>query len=452
MPRDRPYGARHRRRRVRQKLTRQMLLSTTLFSRWPTLLAIWWRRWSKPGHESGLARRHKMSFIVFRLDALGDVVLTTPLFRELKRSFPDARCTVVVQEAYRSILVTNPDVDEILTVPVFNCGLLPHRSLRLLSAIVFWWTRIKGRRFDVVLSPRWDEDEHLATFLCLVTNAGARVGYTSQTSMGKRLRNQGFHEAFDICLPAGPLQHEALRNLAIVEALGGSVEDSAIDIRITSRDRLNAAEILQTVNASSILVGVGIGAAVAGRRWPLDSFAQVLEGLARHFSVQPVILCSASEREQATNLAQRLDTPPIVISGPELRKTCAILERCDLFIGNDSGPAHLAAAMNCKTIVISRHPLSGDPNHANSPLRFGPRVHDSRVLQPAQGRDGCTKACVRSGPHCISTVTVEQVLAAALEMLAPHPDAISKPPVQRLQTGPLPFLVSRPPSEHHVRV
>ena len=48
-----------------------------------------------------------------------------------------------------------------------------------------------------------------------------------------------------------------------------------------------------------------------------------------------------------------------------------MLERCDLFIGNDSGTAHLAAAMDCKTIVISRHPRDGDPNHSNSPVRFG---------------------------------------------------------------------------------
>src|SRR5437868_5919718 len=102
-------------------------LSMTLFLRWPTLLAKCWGSFSSAGRKDRPTRRQKMSFVIFRLDSLGDVVMTTPFFRELKRSFPDARCTVVVQEAYRSIFVTNPHIDEILSVPAFKGGWLPRR-------------------------------------------------------------------------------------------------------------------------------------------------------------------------------------------------------------------------------------------------------------------------------------------------------------------------------------
>jgi hypothetical protein len=96
---------------------------------------------------------------------------------------------------------------------------------------------------------------------------------------------------------------------------------------------------------------------------------------------------------------------------------CALLEHCDLFIGNDSGSAHLAGAMNCKTVVISRHPSGGDPNHANSPIRFAPYCDRVRVLQPAAGLDACKAECLSSKPHCITTVSVEQAVGAAREML-----------------------------------
>jgi len=130
-----------------------------------------------------------------------------------------------------------------------------------------------------------------------------------------------------------------------------------------------------------------------------------------------MIICSDGEWEEAGKLAKLLCCEPIIVSGAPLRKVCALLEHCDLFIGNDSGSAHLAGAMNCKTIVISRHPSGGDPNHANSPIRFAPYCDQVRVLQPAAGLDACKAECLSAAPHCIKAVSVEQAVAAAREML-----------------------------------
>ncbi len=404
--------------------------------------------------KSCLARRHKMSFLVFRLDALGDVVMTTPLFRELKRCFPDARCTVVVQEAYRSLFVTNPFIDEILTVRPLRSSWLPKQAQVLVSTLIFGWARLRGRRYDVAISPRWDTDEHLATFLCLMANVGARVGYTEKTSPRKRLLNRGFDGAFDVCLPPGPLQHEVLRNLAVLDALGASPQDDGLEIRLTTRDRRHAAQILQAARPSARLVALGIGAQAAGRCWPLERFALVIAGLAKHFPVQPVIVCSADEREPAAKLANQLPVPPIVLSGHPLRQTCAVLERCDLFLGNDSGPAHLAAAMDCKTLVIARHPRSGDLNHANSPIRFGPHCRDKRILQPARGLGTCEDGCNLEQPHCILAVTVDEAVAAALDMLEVAPRVAACSGTARVEAlwETLPFLRPLAHAEPHVRI
>jgi hypothetical protein len=73
--------------------------------------------------------------------------------------------------------------------------------------------------------------------------------------------------------------------------------------------------------------------------------------------------------------------------------------------------------MDCKVIVISRHPRDGDPNHFNSPARFAPHCAHGRVLQPATALDGCKDACRSGQPHCITKVSVEEVVAAARLML-----------------------------------
>src|SRR5664279_3976528 len=144
-------------------------MTPLLFSvRIPTLLAIFWRKWLARTEEVAATPR---SILVFRLDELGDVVLTTPLFRELKRLYPNARCTVVVQPAYRAILTSNRNIDEILPLREIEPNWLPARARRLASALWFYWTRLRQRQFDMAISPRWDVDEGLATMLCVLTNA-----------------------------------------------------------------------------------------------------------------------------------------------------------------------------------------------------------------------------------------------------------------------------------------
>jgi heptosyltransferase-2 len=395
-----------------------MLPPLFLSVRAPTLLVCLWRSLFSEKSQGRVPHSSPHSFIIFRLDAMGDVVMTTPLFRELKRAFPRSRCTVVVRHAFRHLLVTNPHIDEILTPPDVSLRFLPQRTYSLLAAWLLYWRSLRGRRFDIAVSPRWDLDEYLTTLLSMLTNAAWRVGYTEKSSPLKQRLNRGFDAAFDVCLAAGAVRHEVVRNLVVLEALGGTVQDSRLEVRLTERDRAFALRMLANVPSSSRVIALGIGATTAGRRWPLQGYADVMSRLAPSVCVLPVIVCSASEREQAMQLAKLLPGEPVILSGTPLREVCAVLERCDLFIGNDSGPAHLAAAMDRRTIVISPHPRSGDPNHANSPLRFAPYCTTARVLQPATCLDGCNECCRAPGPHCITAVSVEDVVATARTMLS----------------------------------
>ncbi|MGA2372434.1 MAG: glycosyltransferase family 9 protein [Candidatus Korobacteraceae bacterium] len=407
------------------------ILPPLFFSvRLPTLLAMFWRAHISRASIAGVSRKEPLSFIVFRLDSLGDVVLTTPLFRALKKAHPGSRCTVVVQECYKSLLVTNPHIDEILTLPKVRLAWLPQGMRRLLAASAFYWTRLRKRHFDFAISPRWDVDEHLATFLCVLTHAASRVGYSEKASPEKQRINRGFDAAYDICLPSGPVRHEVLRNLSIADALGATAADATLEIQLTERDRRSAATLLAKVPDSTKLVAIGIGAASPSRRWPLEGYADAINRLAGEYSVQPAIVGSAPELGQALTLAGLLQRPPIIVCGARLREVCAVLERCDLFLGNDSGCAHLAAAMDCKVIVISRHPRDGDPNHFNSPLRFAPQCAHGRVLQPATALSGCKEACSSERPHCITKVSVEEAVAAARLMLNAKRAAIV-PPLSR---------------------
>jgi len=408
----------------------------------PTLLAIFWRKHLARTARRAEVRANPKSIIVFRLDELGDLVLSTPLFRELKRNFPGSRCTVVVKLGYLAILTTNHNVDEILPLHQVDVKWLPARARRLASALSFYWTRLRHRHFDMAISPRWDVDESLATMLCVLTNAGTRVGHSEHVSREKQRINRGFDGAFDVVAPPGPVRHEVDRNLEIVEALGGSVEDRRLEICLTDSDRKFASELLTHHDGSRMLVAIGIGGRVASRRWPLQSYAELIARLNQQRMVQPVIVCADEEAAEASELSAMLAVPPYILSGVPLRCVCAVLERCDVFLGNDSGTAHLAAAMDCATVVVSRHPLNGDPGHANSPARFGPRCSRYRVVQPLSGTGDCRSACCSNEPHCIQLVTVEMVVKAALDLLHEKPCRAMTNELPRQSLAPAGILLS----------
>ena len=415
------------------------MISLLAFVTLPTWLAITWRKFLAKQPARPNRSDSPRSILIIRLDQLGDLVLTTPLFRELKRVYPGAYITAVIPPQFKAILTTNSHVDEILTLGELRAKWLPSRARWLASALWFYRTRLRHRQYDLAISPRWDVDESLATLVCVLANASRRVGHSSRSSQAKRKFNRGFDAAFDGVLTPGPLLHEVERNLAIVGALGARSPSCQLEIRLTDNDHKFAAELLEHHEGGRLLVAVGIGGRASGRKWPLERYAQVIARLNERCRVQPVIVCSSEEDQEASALSVQLPVPPYILSGLPLRALCAVLKRCDLFLGNDSGPSHLAAAMNCPTLVVSRHPANGDLNHANSPVRFAPYCARHRVLQPMMGLRGCTTSCQSAEPHCILQVSVEQVVEAALELLPrPSPALLLRQPFIACQTQPQP--------------
>lgn len=393
-----------------------LLLWVTL----PTWLVIVWRKYLAASPPTITRDGSPRSIVIFRLDQLGDVVLTTPLFRELKRLYPAARCTVVVRPQYKALLTTNRNVDEILPLREVRAIGLSSRARWLVSVLWFYWMELRHRQFDLAISPRWDVDESLATMLCALANAGKRVGHSSHATPAKRRINLGFDVAFNVTVSLGPLRHEVDRSLAVVEALGAKIRNRQPEIILTETDRRFAEELLKNHDGRRMLVALGIGGRAASRKWPLERYAECISLLNERRPVQPVLVCSTDEDAEASALSVKLEVPPYILSGVPLRTVCAVLERCDLFLGNDTGTAHLAAAVKCPTVVVSRHPANGDAAHPNSPARFAPRCARSRVLQPQTGKGECVTSCREPEPHCILQITAEQVVEAVMELLPSH--------------------------------
>lgn len=173
---------------------------------------------------------------------------------------------------------------------------------------------------------------------------------------------------------------------------------------------LEQAEIL----ADSGMVAVCLAAADVKRRWPVLNYSELICRLHRISCLKFAILGETPEQEELVYDDGRV----VDFRGKlTLRETVALLRRTSLFIGNDTGLMHIAAAVGCAVVEISSFARFGDVLSANSIDRFSPWSKEAIIVQPLQQLDGCEGMCQMPYAHCITQVSVEAVLEAACRLL-----------------------------------
>lgn len=358
------------------------------------------------------------SALVVRLDDVGDVVLTTPFLRELRRNLPGAWITLAVRPATQNLVALCPYVDEILAYDWDTRGRLSqverHRRALSLSRRHLW-----RRRFDIAIIPRWGVDYYHAAFVAYLSGARQRVGYSETASAEKEEVNRGFDRLLTHPLEWRARNHEVEHNLEVIRRLGGVVRDDRPELWLSGDDESFAERLLASdnVGAGEYLVALGPGAGSPKRMWPIDRFVELAEWVTREYGARVIIIRSDREAELGRRVRERLGGKVIDAGGTTLRQAAALLKRCHLFIGNDSGPMHLAAAAGVPVIEISCHPQDGSPLHPNSPSIFGPWARPSRVLQPETGLKPCSERCDAAEPHCILAIQVDEVMTAVPSLL-----------------------------------
>jgi heptosyltransferase-3 len=311
------------------------------------------------------------AIFVIKLDEIGDFVLATPFLRELRRNAPQARITLIVKPAVINLAETCPHVDRILAYDGQTRGLRAWQLRRQWRAWRLARRELRPQHGDVAVIPRWGEDAYNATHLARYSGARAIVAYTEQATTAKRAMNRGFDQLVTHPVPATALVHEVELNLNLIRYFGGAIEDTALDLRLTDDDRAFAATILPD---GKTFAAFAPGALDPARRWPADRLAALARWLQEVHGLASVVLGGASDPALPGALDLRGRTT--------LRQAAAMLARCRLFIGNDTGPKHLAAAVGTRVVELSAFRLGGDPNHGNSPARFQAWGVPHRLVQP----------------------------------------------------------------------
>ncbi len=307
------------------------------------------RRATKPADLATADLRH---IVVLRLDHVGDVLLSTPVYRALRQRFPAARLTAIVGPWSRGLLEVNPHLDEVLVLSVpwwanvrDGIGLVA-RLRNWLQFPLHWWgvvRRVRRSGVDLVIDLRAD----LRQIVCLVSTIGAPYRLSYRRSGGDVLLTHAlsFPSAVD----------EVAKNLGLLAPLGISDAETTLELHVGAPAVAAAEACLMSVGIApqTKLLLVHPGGRTTVRRWPTHNYAMVAERLAREHDLVVCVIGSNDERETCAALSRLLTVTHFDLCGrTSLVELAALLQAARLFIGADSGPCHLAVAVGTPSVVL----------------------------------------------------------------------------------------------------
>jgi len=346
---------------------------------------------------------------------IGDVVMITPAVRAIRERFPGARLAIVAKEWVLETLAGNPFYDELIEYDAGGRHAGLAGRLRLARAIR------KGGRVDLAVLFQKAFD---AAVIALLAGARARVGYATD-ARGALLTH---------ALPPPPAaMHHVEAFLGLARALGCRVEDARPFFHVGDEARERArALVAGRLSGSGPMVALHVGASKPPRAWHAARFADLARRLRRRLDARLAILAGPGEEALLGEVTQGLTRQSFLIGDPAdgVRHAAAVIEQCALFVGNDSGPMHIAAALGVPTLGIFG---PGLPRNTAPIGRAGAVAVVSRDYPCAPCRQAFFTECppAPSGkPFCLEEVGVDEVERMALALLAgacPEPGGRSRP-------------------------
>jgi len=357
--------------------------------------------------------------LVVRLDFIGDWVLTTPFLANLRRSAPRAEITVVVLTRVFDLARTCRFVDRVIAVEATHAGPVEFLAVDRgqLSAFV---TDYAGGKFDLALVPRWDIDFNAA--LRIADGSGARqvMGFSEACTPERQQANRGEDRDYSAVFLDRSEAHEVEHKLAFLKALGGTVTRRELTLHVDRADTA-AADRFIAEHLGGARRFLAVAPFAAGRKQlPVGRMIELTDRLAKEFAVPVVVIGSPVHAESAEEFTAALEAPAVSAVGVPLGVSAALVGRAAAFLGMDSGPAHIAAAVHTPAAVIFSHPRSGSPAHVGAPQRFRPWTDPEHLLivQPARPLAPCVEGCEADEPHCITQLDVDAIYPAIAEFMA----------------------------------
>ena len=343
------------------------------------------------------------NILILRLDGLGDLVISTAALREIRQGFPNAKITLVVGPWAKDIAKCITHYDRLIIHDCFLFGLFRGKRRLNLKREVSFIRELRNSQFDLGIDLRGDLLSIVPLFL-----SGARFRFAKDT------RGGGFLLTHVVKWDRESQRHEKDKALKLVEVLGVDVKRRDTELTVLEEDQEYVEEYLSRkgIQPSDNLVTIAPRALFFWRSWRPERFAEVASLAVNVFRYRVVLTGSGEDRRILKRISALADSDTINTVGDlTLSHVVALISRSAVFLGNDSGLIHVAAAM--KTPMIQ---LFGP----GEPEKFGYVDNSSILLMNSDCRyRPCTQQkCRCPDDWCMDKISVRDVMRALSAIIA----------------------------------
>ncbi len=319
-----------------------------------------------------------MRVLLIQLGRLGDVLLGTPAIRALGEAIPAAEIDFLTRPAFAPVLEGNALLRRIR----------PYRERA--TEIALAREAFGNDRYDVVVD--FQSTPH-SSLLAWLTRAPMRIGWDKRFRLGYTHRTH----------PSGEHAYAAAHKIEMLRPLGISVGSLRLDLVVRDEDHAFAAALWERLAwpHDAPVAALSPISRRAYKRWPLECFAAVGDKLSRRFEGRLLITSGPGELDIARTVASLMREPAVWDYGrTTIKQLAAIYARCAIWVGNDNGPKHIAAAVGTPTVTIFRPGQGMAWTNPVAPVQV--------IVEPDSA----------AGERPLESLPVERVLAAVDEALA----------------------------------
>ncbi len=333
------------------------------------------------------------SILLIKLDHIGDVLLSLPILANLRAAFPEAHITMMAGTWMRELLESHPHIDEVLcyNAPFFARS-VPSTPLRMRWMLL---RALRSRHEELIVDLR-------GSWLTLLAAATRCARY--RLDRASRNVSWGFHR--------NAPEHELDRNLEVLASI--PKPHCVPDWPVQTDQIFSAWNFLSSrgVVLKRPIFAIHPGSPVALKCWPPDRFIELADALIARYDAQVLFVGASGESDLIDRIQVAMHHDSWNLAGQTtLTELLGILKNCTGFIGNDSGPMHLAAAVGIPTVGIFG---------PSSPGRFGPIGPHVRCLRHKPDCPPCmADRCKFHDGGCVGEVSVEDVLKALDDPMVP---------------------------------
>jgi lipopolysaccharide heptosyltransferase II len=331
----------------------------------------------------------KILFI--RIDRIGDLVLSTPAFKAIKRTFPYCELAVLASASNQPLLIDNPYVDKIFV----------YDQMKGLTCKIGIIKQLREYHPDLVIDPYSDYEVKTA-LISFLSGAKMRVGYTGY----------GRETFFNIKVrTAKEKKHFVDQTLDVLEPLGIVAKDKKPDLFLTEEEKQWGRKwIKESVIGCKHIVGIHPGAYYESQRWLPERFAELANEVRKDGETDVIIFGGPGDKSLVARITSMLDENILSYVTDDIRGFVALLSCCRIFICNNSGPLHMAVAINIPTISIMG-PTDKDRWMPVGKMHKVLRADDIPCI-------GCNLGyCEMKTHECMNSITSSMVLEAVSKVL-----------------------------------